>query len=131
MKEEAKKPPRPEDKAPLVDAKVEHTHQRDEPHYKIMVGKVDKLSRNSVDPVPVSINGVQYAIRRGKIAFVPECVVEALKNSVELSYEAEDGNVENRVATEVQSYPFQIMEGPMPAEAARAQQKKLNEAVAA
>jgi len=125
--EPKKKSPRPEDKEPLQATAAEQGQQRHEPHFKIMIAKVDKLARNSIDPVPVSVNGVQYAIRRGMAAYVPACVVEALRNAEEINYEAEDDNVENRQPSMVQSYPFQILDGPMPADVARSQLKQARE----
>lgn len=92
---------------------------REQAHYVIRVQKVDQNSRNSIDPVPVGVNGVMYAIRRGKDALVPACVVEALEHATEIAYESDDNDASRKVPREVQSYPFQIIKGPIPADTVR------------
>lgn len=82
-------------------------------HYVITIQKVDRVSKNSVDPVPVGVNGVMYAIRRGRPALVPACVKEALEHAVEIAYEAEDDDASKREPREVMSYPFNVLEGPI------------------
>lgn len=92
---------------------------RTQEHFVILIQKVDQNSRNSIDPVPVGVNGVLYAIRRGKPALVPACVKEVLENAVEKAYEAEDNDASKKEERDVISYPFQVLEGPIPPDVAR------------
>lgn len=105
------------------DAKIEQQTALQELHsmpmYKIVVPRVDKNARNSIDPVPVGVNGVMYALRRGQPMWVPEAVKEVLDNATEVEYETvmepnPNGIGETRVqrAREIQSYPYQYLYGP-------------------
>jgi hypothetical protein len=63
------------------------------------------IAQDSQDkqPVPVSVNGYNYVIKRGQKVTVPAAVVEVLDHAVQYVYDP--SNMERQ---EVHAYPFQI-----------------------
>lgn len=101
------------------EAKSTLDELRSQPMFKIVVQKVDKNARNSIDPVPVGVNGVMYALRRGIPMWVPASVKEVLDHAVETEYETVFqpnpngiGDTRVQVAREILSYPYQYIDGP-------------------
>ena len=79
---------------------------------KIRINKTG--SKFDVDPVPVSLNGTQYTIRRGEEVIVPIEIVEVLNNATEVHYEQihhNDGSA-TLAPREAPAYPFQILGVP-------------------
>ena len=66
---------------------------------------------HAVDPVPVSINGYQWTIRRGEIVEVPIEVVHVLNNAVEVHYDqiANPDHTVNLRPREAMAYPFAVV----------------------
>lgn len=66
---------------------------------------------HAVDPVPVSINGYQWTIRRGEVVEVPVELIEVLSNAKETHYEqvVDKDHAMSMVPREVLSYPFQVV----------------------
>lgn len=75
----------------------------------IVIAKADKKAGS--EPVPVSVQGVQYTIPRGIPIGVPPSVVEVLKNAVRTIYEQPDDGGD-MIEEDVQSYPFQVLNDP-------------------
>ncbi len=75
----------------------------------IMIHKsADKFA---VDPVPVSLNGNQFTIKRGNPVEVPVELIEVLNNAVETSYDQVTNADQSTqmVPRESLSYPFQVL----------------------
>jgi hypothetical protein len=75
----------------------------EKPGVKMVKIRIAKSDKDSKYPVFVGVNGVGYAIKRGEAVEVPEPVVEALRNAVQVSY-AEDGT-----SNESLVYPFEVL----------------------
>lgn len=77
-------------------------------------GKMVKLKimksndKHEVDPVPVSINGHQWTIRRNEEVIVPVEVVEVLEHATETQFEhvLNADHSSTLIPRDVQSYPF-------------------------
>lgn len=120
----------PDQRASAAKEARERVDHRGQQHFIIRIQKVDQNSRNSVDPVPVGVNGVMYAIRRGKDALVPACVVEVLEHAIEIAYESEDNDAAKKTPREVQSYPFQVLKGPIAPEDVKKTKERMAREVA-
>lgn len=63
---------------------------------------------HAVDPVPVSVNGRQWTIKRGEIVEVPRYIVEVLEHAEETHFDQvshQDGSA-SLVERKSLSYPF-------------------------
>lgn len=64
--------------------------------------------KNAVDPIPISVNGRQWTIKRGETVEVPRYLVEVLEHAEETHYDQvlhSDGSAE-LIERKSLSYPF-------------------------
>lgn len=89
----------PEDTQPAVAPTLEDA-PKPEKRYTVIIAK----DATDKQPVPVSVNGKNYIIKRGEKVKVPASVVAVLQNAVQFIYDPETLERE-----EVHSYPFQVL----------------------
>jgi hypothetical protein len=97
-----------------VDVKEEFQSQKANDHFKIIVpstGAVDEVKRIVVIP-----NGVFYSFVRDEEVVVPKAVLDALDIAQETRFrDAKDSDGKAiKVPYKVKSYPYQIIDGPLP-----------------
>lgn len=68
-------------------------------------------NKYAIDPVPVSVNGIQFTIRRGVNVEVPVEVIEVLEHARETQYESvmNSDMSTTMVPRDVLSYPFSVL----------------------
>ncbi len=75
-----------------------------QPKYELLIHRTNV--KNEMKRVNIGVNGHFFSILRGEKVIVPKAVVDALKDAVELRYEAlPDGSL--GPAQTAMSYPFQ------------------------
>lgn len=97
--------------APPVD--LSQGSPRMEEYVLIFIDKTDDAGGDQ--PVPVSVNGRNMWIERGKPQRVKRKYEHALGNALRVVYDQPDGPRSAPVAREVPSYPYRILSDPAPA----------------
>lgn len=72
------------DAAQLIDqhrTSANESRSKDKERFAILIDEARE--QGEIDPVPVSINGRMYQIKRGKVVEVPEEVIDVLRNAIE------------------------------------------------
>lgn len=73
-------------------------------------------SEKDKHPVPVTINGYSFVIKRGVRAIVPESVVKVLQDAVRTEYDPPPKLGEQPIPRNVLSYPFMVTRQEVPKE---------------
>lgn len=73
---------------------------KDDERVTIIIG----TSESDKQPVPVSVNGRNYVMQRGKEVSVPPCVLEVLDHAVKQVWDSE-----MKEYSKVKRYPYQVV----------------------